>query len=349
MFTASFGFSFAWFTISFSFPLLAVRLGYPYIVVGFLGFLGSLAFPIVASIYLKAKRMALQLGSTLPNLALAALALVLYFKGYEVFLPVAIAAALVQAFWWISTEISLPLLDTSMGPERYSAGWGIPNAIAPLIAGFIIEYYGFRPLFIISAVIFIVAVFFNPRVVKLDKLSFDGKISVIYALSIFFAGLFSGFIYFVLEPILKLAGISYGEVGILVSIYGIVAAVGYIALNYVHNYSIRSFSIASSILIFPTFFLGFSISLYFLLPVIVLAGLGVSISMTKVLTYLTANTSPRKAIFAYETTFGAGFMAGSLGVSALVQYFGIISLSAVFILPLGYSLLLIIRWIIRAV
>ncbi|MEM0157914.1 MAG: MFS transporter [Thermoplasmataceae archaeon] len=339
----SFAFSFAWFSASFSFPLLAIKLGYSYIIVGFLGFLGALSFPVVSLLYLRARIRAIRLGIILPIVALFALLVALYLIGFSLFLVIAIFAAIVQAFWWISMEISLPLLDAEKGPERYSAGWGIPNAVAPLIAGYLIEYYGFHLLFLLSALVFIASLLFIPRISRVDQLNFQGKISILYAASIFFAGLFSGFIYFVLEPILKVSGVSYSEVGLIVSIYGIMAAAGYIILNYTRDYSIRTFSILSSILIFPTFILGFSLSFPFLMISVILSGFGVSIAMTKVLSYLTAKTSPRKAIFVYETTFGAGFMAGSLGISVLVQSTGMISAGMIFILPLIYAIFLLFR------
>lgn len=338
LFISSLFFGTGWFSLSFTFPLLAQSIGYSYVIIGALGFIAALPFPIVAYIYLKSTPRMLRYGTLVPLVSLTVLSGVFYFFYRPYFIPLTIISCIVQSPWWIATEISLGSFSGEKNAEKYSAGWGIPNAIAPIFMGIILELSGYDLVFIISMLAFIIAVMFSPKPGKFKETEGKASVQSSYLLSLFFAGLFSGFVYFVMEPVLKASSFSYVTIGAMASLYGLVAAIGYVLLHYTKNRKISTYSALSSLLLFPTAFIGLSISLYTIIIAVVLAGFGVSISMSKVLAYISESSDIRWGVFLYETFFGTGFMCGSLLQDFLYQYFGKITIFLLFLLPLFYGI-----------
>ncbi len=338
LFISSLFFGTGWFSLSFVFPLLAQDIGYSYVTIGILGFIAALPFPFVAYIYTRSGHRMLRYGTLVPLLSLSALSVVFYFFFRPYFIPLTVTASIIQSPWWIATEISIGSFSGQKNAEKYSAGWGIPNAIAPIFMGIILEYTGYKLVFVISMAAFIVAAVFSPKPGVFKETSGKASVQTPYMLSLFFAGLFSGFIYFVMEPVLKANHFSYVTIGGMASLYGLVAAIGYILLNYAKDHRISTYSALSGILVFPTAFIGLSINLYTVIFAVVLAGFGVSISMSKVLAYITDSSDIKKGVFLYEAFFGTGFMCGSLAQDVLFQFYGRITIFLLFLLPLIYGI-----------
>lgn len=338
LFISSLFFGTGWFSLSFVFPLLAQEIGFSYVVIGILGFIAALPFPFVAYIYLKSGYKMLRYGTLIPLLSLSLLSAVFYFFFRPLFIPLTVTASIIQSPWWIATEISIGSFSGQKNAEKYSAGWGIPNAIAPIFMGIILEFTGYDLVFVISMAAFIVAAIFSPKPGIFRETTGKSSVRTPFMLSLFFAGLFSGFIYFVMEPVLKANSFSYVAIGGIASIYGLVAAIGYILLHYAKDHRITTYSALSGILIFPTAFIGISINLYTVLAAVILAGFGVSISMSKVLAYITDSSDIKRGVFLYETFFGTGFMCGSLAQDVLFQFYGRLTIFLLFLLPLAYGI-----------
>lgn len=338
LFISTLCFGSGWFSLSFAIPLLAQSIGYSYVVIGILGFVAALPFPLVAYIYLKSGYRMLRYGTIIPLLSLAALSLFFYFFYRNYFIPLTVIASVVQAPWWIATEISIGTFGGNRNAEKYSAGWGIPNAIAPILMGIILQVSGYEVVFMISMVAFILGALTSPKPGKFVENTKSRPVKRAYLLSLFFAGLFSGFIYFVMEPVLRAHAFNYVFIGGIISLYGVVSAIGYILLNYSRDLKISTYSALSALLIFPTALLGANLNLYTVILAVVLAGFGVSISMSKVLSYIAASSDVKKGVFFYETFFGTGFMAGSLLQDVLYQYIGGITILILFLSPLAYGL-----------
>ena len=98
-----------------------------------------------------------------------------------------------------------------------------------------------------------------------------------------------------------------------------------------------TYSAVSAFLIFPTALIGLALNIYTVVIAVVLAGFGVSISMSKVLSYIAASSDVKMGVFFYETFFGTGFMAGSLLQDVLYQYVGGITILLLFLAPLAYG------------
>lgn len=338
LFLSSLFFGTGWFSLSFTFPLLAQDFGYSYTVIGALGFLSALPFPFVAYIYLRSGYRMLRYGNLLSLIVLAAISLIFYFFLHRYFLPLTILAGIFQAPWWIATEISLGSISGQKNAEKYSAGWGIPNAAAPLLMGILIQLNGYDLVFLVSFVSFLVASIFSPKPGRVIEETGKAPARSIFLLSPYFAGLYLGFLYFVLEPLLKANNFSYVFIGSVASLYAVVAAVGYVILNYVGDHRISTYSALSALFIFPTALIGISVSVYTVLPAITLAGFGVSIAMSKVLSYISRSSNIRKGVFFYETIFGIGFMSGSLVQGTLLEYLGRYTISLLFVAPLIYGI-----------
>ncbi len=343
LFISTLSFGSGWFSLSFAIPLLAQNIGYSYVVIGILGFLASLPFPVVAFIYLKSGYRMLRYGTIIPLVSLTALSLLFYFYYRSYFIPLTIIASLIQAPWWIATEISLGTFSGTRNAEKYSAGWGIPNALAPILMGVILQISGYEIVFLVSMVAFIVGALTSPRPGILSMKNAEKPVKRIYLLSLFFAGIFSGFIYFVMEPVLRAHGFNYLIIGGVISLYGVVAAIGYIILNYSRDLNISTYSALSALLIVPTALIGVFLNIYTIVIVVILAGLGVSISMSKVLSYIAGSSDLKRGVFYYETFFGTGFMAGSLLQDVLYQYIGKVTILIMFIAPLAYAMVMLSR------
>lgn len=340
LFFNSFFFSSGWFTLSFAFPLILLSQGYSYEIIGVLGLAGSAPFPIMAALYLYSGKRMIRYGIVFPLFFLAMVSVILIFFYSEDILLIAILACILQAPWWISTEINLNSLESSGNAEKYSVGWGIPNAVTPILMGFILEFSKIYVLFIFAFAAFVAGLFFTPRVGARKRIVRKDRVEVRYSLALLFAGIFSGFLYFLLEPTMKSSGYSYGIIGIVIGIYGISSAASYIALNYVPDIGLRSYAVLSAVLIAPVGLLGFFFQIYVIMTVVILGGLGVSLAMSKILSHLIGMYPPRKGVFFYETFFGIGFIIGSFGLDSAFQFIGRTVMLVILLPTLAYAVIM---------
>ncbi|MCL5802308.1 MAG: MFS transporter [Thermoplasmataceae archaeon] len=329
-------FASGWFGLSFSFPLLATSFHYGYSFTGFLGLMGSAPFPVISFVYLRANSTMLRYGRFIPFFILAILSALFILYSRSGFIEIIVLADISQGFWWISMEISLNLISGKNNAEKYSVGWGIPNAIIPIVSGFIIQYLGFDALFVVATAFFLLGLFFIPSV-QVEKLPerYSG-VKKRFVIPLMFAGIVAGFLYYVFVPILRNEGISYSIIGSLVSVYAVSSAAGYIILNFIRNLKIQSYSIISSLFLLSAFFIIYTRSPVFLVLILVMVGIGASIAMSKILSYISQTSSPRIGVFYYETFFGIGFTIGSFALGTLYQYTGPEYVSALFLFPVIY-------------
>ncbi len=335
-------FSIGLFSLSFSFPLLAALYKYSYSFIGFLGVVLAIPFIVVAGIYTKLDSKYIRPGTVFSFAGYIIIAILLIFRTPHVFIYIYVAASVIQAFWWITSEISLSLLQGEGNAEKYSAGWGVPNAVVPIVSGVIVQYLSFNTLFIMAAVSFAIGLFFIP---KYDFKPIKTRFSTVrlrYVFSLMFAGISMGFIFFVIVPVLKYYSISYSIIGIIVGIFGASSAVGYIIMNFVKDRSVKFYSILSSILVIPTFLFGINHNVVLVSVLMVSMGLGTSVGMSKILAYVSSSSSARLGVFYYETVFGIGAIIGSFGGGALFQYFGGTSIIMLFTLPIFYIIALMV-------
>jgi MFS family permease len=340
---SSFAFGTGWLGLSFTFPLIAERLGFSYSFIGIIGLASSLPFPVVAYIYRRAGSRLMRAGVSVPLAILLAMSVALLFGYRSYFLPIAIIASFFQAPWWISSEIALGSLQGSRNAEKYSIAWGIPNATSPAIMGVIIDLYGFKYVFLIAAAAFAISMVTTPRMKYKEETASRESPRLSYIFPLFYAGIFSGFLYFVVEPLLKANGFPYYIIGGVTATYGAVVAVGFVVLNFVPDLKIWQYGAISSLLLFPALFLAFKVTLPILVAVSAISGLGVSISMSKILAYISNTSDTKTGVFYYESTFGFGFIVGSLGEDVLYQYYGIWTIIPLFLMPLAYGTYLILR------
>jgi len=329
-------FASGWFGLSFSFPLLATSFHYGYSFTGFLGLMGSVPFPVIAFIYLRSNSTMLRYGRLMPFFILAILSALFVIYSKSEFIEIIILADIAQGFWWISMEISLNLISGSNNAEKYSVGWGIPNAAIPIASGFIIQYIGFDALFIVATAFFLLGLLFIPSV-QVEKMPEKfSKVKKRFVIPLLFAGVTAGFLYYVFVPVLRNEGVSYGIIGALVSVYSISSAAGYILLNFLRNLRVKSYSMLSSIFLLSAFFIIYTRNPVFLVLILIMVGIGASIAMSKILAYISGTSSPRLGVFYYETFFGIGFTIGSFILGTVYEYVGPEYVSILFLFPLAY-------------
>lgn len=339
---SSIAFSVGMFSLAFSFPLLATLYNYSYSLIGSLGAVLAIPFIVISAAYTRLDYKFIRPGTIFSFAGYIVIAILLLFRTAHIFIYLYIAASIVQAFWWITSELSLSLLQGEGNAEKYSAGWGVPNAVVPIAAGIIVQFFSFDVLFIMSAVSFAIGIFFIPKHdFKKPKTSFS-SVKFRYMLSLMFAGISMGFIFFVIVPVLKYYSISYSIIGIIVGIFGASSAVGYILLNFIRNRTVKFYAILSSILVFPTFLFGLDHHVVLVSILMVSMGLGTSVSMSKILAYVSSSSSARLGVFYYETVFGVGAIIGSFGGGILFQYYGSSSIIMLFTLPIFYIIAMLI-------
>ncbi len=348
LFISSLAFASGWMSLSFTFPLLARNLGFSYSFIGLIGMSSAVPFIAVSYLFRHATTRVLRLGTFLSISAMIWLSVAMLFGYGKYFLPIALLASLFQAPWWISNEIALGGMEGSNNAEKYSIGWGLPNAAAPLVMGALIEALGFRYVFLFAMVAFTISIFFTPKLnVILDQRQY-GRSELKYVFSLFFTGLFSGFEYYVLEPLMRSLGYAYYLVGFIVGIYGVTVAAGFIVLNYTRELEPWHYSVISVSLVFPAIILAFLNSVSIIIVVSLLSGLGVSISMSKILSYIAKTSDTGTGVFYYESMFGAGFIIGSLGEGVLLQLMGPITIFIIFLWSGVYAAALVIHKKVKA-
>lgn len=329
-------------SLSFTFPLLARNLGLSYSIIGLIGMSGALPFIVVSYIYRNSTTRMLRLGIAISLSALLSLTLAMLIGYEKFFLPIALLASLFQAPWWISNEIALGGMEGKNNAEKYSIGWGLPNAAAPLVMGTIIGIFGFKYVFLVALGAFVTAIFFTPRLNVIIEQRQHTRTEFKYVFSLFFAGLFSGFEYYVLEPFMRSLGYAYYLIGLIVGIYGIIVALGFIVLNYSRNLAPWHYSVISALFLFPTVILAFRHTEFDIIFVSVASGLGVAVSMSKILAYIANTSDTRTGVYYYETTFGLGFIIGSLGEGILFQIIGHFTIFLLFIWSGFYAVAIVV-------
>ncbi len=342
LFISSLAFASGWMSLSFTFPLLARNLGFSYSVIGLIGMSGAVPFIAVSYLFRHSTTRVLRIGTALSLTALVSLSIAMVF-GYErYFLPIALLASLFQAPWWISNEIALGGMEGSNNAEKYSIGWGLPNAAAPLVMGAVIGAFGFRYVFFFAAAAFTLSIYFTQKLNVVLEQRQHGRTELKYVTSLFFSGLFSGFEYYVLEPLMRSLGYAYYLIGFIVGIYGVMVAIGFIVLNYSKELEPWHYSVISASLVFPTIILAFENSALIIIGVSLASGLGVSVSMSKILSYIAKTSDTRTGVYYYESMFGLGFIIGSLGEGTLLQIMGNFTIFFLFLWSGVYAAAIII-------
>ena len=340
LFLNSFFFSSGWFTLSFAFPLILLSQGYSYFAIGLIGLASSAPFPVLAAVYLLSGKRMLRFGILMPLVFLSILSVILIFEYSTLMLILAVLCSILQAPWWISTEINLNSLESSGNAEKYSVGWGIPNAIVPIVMGFVLQFSHVYVLFLIALSSFFIGFVFSPRVGARTRIVQKDHVEIRFSLALLFAGLFSGFLYYILEPVMRSFGYSYSTIGIVTGLYGISSAISYISLNYAPDIGLRRYAILSAILISPAGLIAIYSQIVAIIVVVILAGIGVSLAMSKILSHLISIYPPRKGVFFYETFFGIGFIIGSFGIDSLLQYLGRSIILVILVPTLAYAFIM---------
>jgi MFS family permease len=330
-------FSVGWFSISFVFPLLALRYNYTYSDIGLLGIFFSVPFIIISYLYTKFSVLGFRNRIVMSVAGLSVLSLLFFVHDSYVFIILVCITDILQAVFWITVEISLGYSDDPVVSEKYSTAWGIPNLIVPLVAGVVLEYLGFRPIFIIASVSFILGLLFIPEEKKFARKKDSGMPKLIMVLPMLFAGVFSGFFYYVMIPYLRVSGLQYIEIGIASFVPPMILAFGFAIMSTKPLKNITRTVILSSLLLAtPLFLLIYNVD-WFIVGIAAVASVGSSLAFGRVLSYTSGTSSPEMGIFYYEGLFAVGFIIGSVVGGFLFEMAAFYSVVFVFSLPLFYS------------
>ena len=327
-------FSIGWFSLRFSFTLLAVKYGFSYYDVGLFGVL--FAMPLIA-VSLFQFRLNIDRVSREIRVASAGLFLVglLFCLNDRTIFGLLIAAAnILQAFYWIGTEISLSYMEDKKAAEKYSASWGIIGFVAPLASGAVLQLIGFRWLFFISAIAFLVSYIFTPRNFRRIERSVSSRPRIFYILPLLFTGISIGFYVYIFIPYLAKLGLNYLAIGFASALPAFASAVAFAVLNFTKERHIRHTSAVSSILLSAPVFLFLFHDLWFVVITLSVSEIGASLAFTKILAYITSTSSPATGVFYYESFFSIGLIIGSAGGGSLFQSVGFYSVIPLFIIPL---------------
>ena len=335
---SSMAFSMAWLTISFAFPLLGVKYFLGYTRIGIIGMVSNLSFAIASALYLKAGASVIRRSLRIIPLVSGFITFFFVFSSANNFAYIIGIVSIIQAFFWISMEIYLGYASGTGNAEKYTASWGFPMVFAPLVAGAIIQYIGFRPLFIMGLIFFVAAGFLAPTVEGYGTKNHGEKPSVIIILPLVFSGIAIGFFFYVMVPYLKLHGYSYVDIAIIETLFAGVQALVFFLLNFIRKMPVRIYSIITAIMSAFPLILVVSLSIYLIIPVVVMIAVASAIGFSKILSYISSTTSPNVGVFYYETFYAIGFSIGSSIGGFLFEFDRMFSY-IIFILPFIYSVL----------
>ncbi len=341
MIAASTNYAIAWLFLSFTFPLIGVLYHYSYLLIGLLGLLANAPFFIASLIYLRSNIRMLNAGMRITPFVVAMVTMAFFFMKQNLFIMLIAISSFIQAFFWISIEMSLSFMEGSGNAEKYSVSWGFPMAIAPVMAGFIIQDYGFRAIFIISVVFFILAGIFSPKIKEIKENRSSTKLNVLLIMPLLFSGMSLGFALYVVVPFLRGEGFSYEIIGIIEALFSITQALMFLILNFIRSRSIVKFSIVSALFSASPLVLFFGINVYSVFSLVIMAGIGSAIAFSKVLSYTSASISPKMGVFYYELFSAIGFAIGSSAEGAIFQFFRIDTAVLIFMAPVVYSIFMI--------
>lgn len=336
MISSSFLFGMGWFTVSFAFPLEADAYHLGNVVTGLLGLGVSLPFPVIAYIYLKAGDHFLFPLMLFSQIAIAALSFVFLANSWFIFIALVTVTGFFQGVYWVSMEVSIGSVQGERSAERYSAAWGIPSFISPVIAGFMLTYLDFNSLVIISGMILAGSVPFIQRYRIVVQRHFRDRLEIYHVIPLFFAGLVIGYFSYALVPMLRISGLGYATLGILGSILGASMALGFFVFSVLNSDNIRKLNLLSAALMASPIVIAFSRNSILLGGVAALAGFGVAVAFSKVLSYIFRTSDPVRGTFYYELFIAVGYGSGSTLGGILAAFYGYNSALIIFVLPLIY-------------
>lgn len=307
-------FSMAWFWLSFTFPLVLVSLKFNYFEIGSIGTLTSFPFIIFSFLFINSKKKHLNFALKIPYLVIAS-ATVILLLGYEnsdLYILIIGITSIFQSMWWISTEIETGLLGVEGLAEKYSAAWGIPSGIFPIIAGYVIEVTGFRGIYILVLVVSLLGLVIQPIDTRERIVKRVNRLTPSLILPMTFSGIDLGFVTFVLVPFIRVQDYSYFSIGVYSGIFSIFFSLGSLLGNVITIKNQQLFSFYSSLMAASPLLLLLGINMLTLSVSLSLGGFGASLGFSKVLGYINRTDSPRIGVFYYETLFSIGYITGTL-------------------------------------
>lgn len=341
MIASSFLFGMGWFAISFAFPLEAVHYNLGDTVTGLLGLSVSVPFPIAALFYLRSGDRYLFPVLVATQLIIALVVFLLVLNSYVMFITMVMAGGILQGLYWVTMEVSIGSVSGVKNAEAYSAAWGTTSFFSPVLAGFILEYYSFRILAILSAIILAASVPFVQRYEIGSVKHASESLSVKNVLPLLFAGIVLGYFSYTLLPLLRISGLQYTTLGILGSVLGGSMALGFVLLNIIDEDNIMKLNIVAGVLMAIPLLIAFSRNIYLLFAVTALAGFGIAIAFSKVLAYIFRTSDPIRGTFYYELFIAIGFGSGSAAGGTIAAFLGFNSALVVFIIPALYPFFII--------
>lgn len=339
-------FAMGFFSLSFSFPLVAEHLQYSAGLIGLLGLFSGLPFPLVALFTIRMGSTSLLRVIRFTILIMVPASLLFLVLNNWTFIPLLICADMITAAYFVAVEMKIGRSSTKNLAERYSVAWGIPNLIAPIIAGFVLQSYGFNFLFLVASSFFIATVVFTPRIDESDHEQHEARkirSSFLLVMPMLFGGIAAGFFFYVMIPHLRDIGISYFVIGVIGSVPPLFSALVFLVLNKVQSQSWNTYAaVSAALLAFPVV-LFFNHDLLVLVLVFALTGSGSAIAFSKILAYLSKTSSSSQGVFYYETFFGIGYIAGSITGGFLFQVIGFVAVIPIFVPALIYAVFISLK------
>lgn len=336
MIFSSFLFALGWFTVSFTFPLEAGYYNLGSTFTGLLGLAVSIPFPLIAYFYVKYGDRYLYYLLLFSQILIAVLVFLFTIDSRTAFISLVLVTAVLQAVYWVSLEVTIGSVPGERSAEKYSAAWGLPNFITPILAGYLLQYVSFEFIALFSSIILFCSVLFIQKyrivVTKLKATRLEAK----HVFPLFFGGTSVGYFSYVFVPLLRHSGFEYHIIGILGTILGGSMALGFLVFSTVKVDDIKLLNSVSALLMFSIVFLAFSRSLYLIVPVAMLTGFGVAISFSKVLAYIAKSTEPVMGAFYYELFFAMGYGSGSTLGGVLSSHIGYVSAAVISLFPAVY-------------
>lgn len=343
-------FSMGYFTLTFSFPLYADRLHYGSGFIGFLGIFVGIPFIVFAFMLLNRKGNDLLTALRFSLIMMVPVSILFLFIINYIFVILLLCADILGALFYVSVELGIGSTDSENLAERYSTAWGIPNLVAPILAGLVLQFSGFVPLFLVATGFLAVAVAFVPiggiGTRKPESTRRSG-ISLVLVLPMLFGGLSAGFLFYVIEPYLRIIQVPYLVIGVIGSIPAFFTAASFIVLSRIKSEEWHRYSIISALLLGAPILLFAVHSVLVIAILFAVAGIGSAVAFSKILSYISRSSSSSYGVLYYESLFGTGFISGSISGGYIFQYFHYLSALVIFSPALIYVIVIIVLMRVR--
>ncbi len=302
---------------------------------GILGFLLMVPNVVLPYFFIKLKNpeMVFKLIILSTLISLFSISYISFSHNLSTILILTLILGIGQFIWWITTEIYFTMVSEGSNLiNLYGIFWGSAYFISPFLAGYIVNFYSFRSLFILT--ILIISLSLVVLLLSREKGYYatsnetmeknEGKISMASFFPSFSVGLIIGTLISIFPGYLLSSGMNITQLGYINTAMNLTRLVGFIMLSRVKDQKITLNLLFLSFLIELLIIIPFFTNNFFILILsFAILGFGFSFGIFAPLIYIAQrkDLDVSKNISIYEFSFGISTSLSSILSGYIVEKF----------------------------